>query len=292
MNFLINLKDIDRRIIYVVIALAVALPFLVKFDFPVFPGKNVMTLHSFVDQLKPGERCFLSFDYDLASMPELHPAAVAVLAHMLERGIKPICGANWPLGGDMGESALAKALEITQEKLTKQGKPRTFVKGEDYVNVGYKPGAIVHVKRMVADFLSPFPADKDGNSTSNMKIFQNPDGRKFSMDDIGIIVSFTAGTGGIETFISIAGDHKRPMAAACTSVNIPRFYTYIQTKQLIGMIGGMPGAAEYEKMIDFAGPARLGMVPQSVSHLVIILFIIIGNLAYLAEKSRQAKKSY
>ncbi|PKL45788.1 MAG: hypothetical protein CVV41_01950 [Candidatus Riflebacteria bacterium HGW-Riflebacteria-1] len=292
MEFFIKLKNLDRRWVFLFVAASVVLPMLLKFDFPVFPGKSVTNLHNFVDALPEGTRCFLSFDYDPASEPELGPSAIAILTHMFRKGHRPLCGGNWPLGGEMAEGSLAKAVEIytaTYDEMKAAGKlapgcKKTLVKGEDYVNLGYKPGAIIHVKALVTDFMGPYPSDRDGNSTKEMGIFKNPDGRKFAMSDVGIIVSFTAGTGGIESFINVAGDHKRPMAAGCTSVNIPRFITYLQTGQLVGMTGGLPGAAEYEKLIDHMGKGREGMAPQSIAHLVIMLFIIIGNIAYIAEQ--------
>jgi hypothetical protein len=298
MDFLINLKNIDRRWVFLFVALGVALPMIFKVEFPVFPSKDVKGLYEFVEKMPEGTRVFLSFDYDPASEPELGPSAIALLLHMFRRNLKPMCGGNWPLGGEMAEAALAsstRTYEATYEKFKAEGKlapgakPK-LVKGKDYVNLGFKPGAVIHVKALVNDFMGPYPADREGNSTKEMPIFQNADGSRFSINDVGIIVSFTAGTGGIEAFINVAGDHKRPMAAACTSVNIPRFVTYLQTGQLVGIMGGLPGAAEYEFLVDYTGRGREGMAPQSVSHLIIIFFIIIGNLAFIAEQKKAKKK--
>lgn len=299
MELFIKLKNLDRRWVFLCVAFAVMLPMIFKMDFPVFPGKNVEGLYKFVDQLPEGTRCFLSFDFDPASEPELGPSAIAILTHMFRKNLKPMCGGNWPLGGEMAEAALSKASEIyksTYEDMKKAGKLATgckpaVEKGVDYVNLGYKPGAIIHVKALCSDFMGPYPQDRDGNSTKEMPIFMNPDGRKFAMTDVGIIVSFTAGTGGIESFISVAGEHKRPMAAGCTSVNIPRFVTYLQTGQLVGMTGGLPGAAEYEKLIEYFGKGREGMAPQSIAHLIIMLFIIAGNIAFIAEQRKAKKKA-
>lgn len=299
MDFFIKLKNLDRRWIFLFVAASVILPIIFKFNFPVFPGNAVKGMHKFIEELPEGTRCFLSFDYDPASEPELGPSAVAILAHMFRRGIKPLCGGNWPLGGEMAEAALKEAIliyETTYEDAKKAGKLATsckpkLVSGEDYANLGYKPGAIIHVKALVVDFMEPYPVDRSGNSTEKMPVFKNEDGSKFAMKDIGIIISFTAGTGGIEAFINVAGDHKRPMAAGCTSVNIPRFITYLQTGQLKGMTGGLPGAAEYETLIDCEGKGCEGMAPQSIAHLVIMIFIIIGNLAYIAEQRKNKKKA-
>ena len=299
MELFIKLKNLDRRWVFLCVAFSVMLPMIFKMDFPVFPGKNVEGLHKFVEELPEGTRCFLSFDFDPASEPELGPSAIAILTHMFRKNLKPMCGGNWPLGGEMAEAALAKASEIyksTYEDMKKAGKlaagcKPAVEKGVDYVNLGYKPGAIIHVKALCSDFMGPYPQDRDGNSTKEMPIFMNPDGRKFEMSDVGIIVSFTAGTGGIESFISVAGEHKRPMAAGCTSVNIPRFVTYLQTGQLVGMTGGLPGAAEYEKLIEYFGKGREGMAPQSIAHLIIMLFIIAGNIAFIAEQKKAKKKA-
>jgi hypothetical protein len=299
MDFLINLKNIDRRWVFLFVALGVALPMIFQMGFPVFPGKAVKGLFNFVDKLPEGQRCFLSFDYDPASEPELGPSATALLIHMFRKNLKPICGGNWPLGGEMAEAALAKAVKVYEEtydkfkaegKLAPGAKPK-LKKGVDYVNVGFKPGAIIHVKALANDFMGPYPADREGNPTRTMQIFANEDGSRFSMAEIGLIMSFTAGTGGIEAFINVAGDHKRPMAAACTSVNIPRFTTYMQTGQLKGMTGGLPGAAEYEELVEYMGRGKEGMAPQSMSHLIIMFFIIIGNIAFIAEQRKAKKKA-
>jgi len=75
---------------------------------------------------------------------------------------------------------------------------------------------------------------------------------------------------------------------------------YIESKQLQGILAGMPGAAEYEKLVyDFVleeknknnkfinknseikvGKAFSRMSAQSVAHIVMVLFIIIGNISY------------
>jgi len=298
MDFLINIKNLDRRWVFLVVALSVAAPMIFGMDFPVFPGRAVTGLHEFVDNLPEGTRCFVSFDYDLASEPELGPSAIAILTHMFRKNLKPVCGGNWPLGGEMAQASLASATQIyhdTYEEFKAAGKivdsaPERLQPGRDYVNLGFKPGAIIHVEAMTNDFMGTYPTDREGNSTREMPIFRNESGERFTISDLGIIVSMTAGTGGIEAFINVAGEHKRPMAAGCTSVNIPRFITYLQTNQLVGMTGGLPGAAEYETLIEYMGRGREGMAPQSMAHLMIMVFIVIGNLAFIAEQRKSKKR--
>lgn len=298
MDIFLKLKSLDRRWIFVFVALSVALPMIFKFDLPIYPGKAVKGLYNKIESIPEGTRCFLSFDFDPAAEPELGPAAIAVFVHMFRRNLKPIAGANWHVGGDIADKCFTEAKKIyadTYQEYKEAGKLASGCKknleyGIDYVTLGYKPGGIIHVKNLCVDFMAPYPQDREGNSTDNMPIFRNSDGSKLSMKDIGLIISYTAGTNGIEAFISVEGDHKRPMACGCTSVNIPRFTTYLQTGQLVGMVGGLPGSAEYESLIDHRGDGRAGMAPQSIAHLVIMLFIVLGNLAFIAENRKNAKK--
>ncbi|MFZ2958509.1 MAG: hypothetical protein WA705_16600 [Candidatus Ozemobacteraceae bacterium] len=283
MNFFLRFRNLDRRIIYIFIAAAVVIPMFKPIGFKMVPGEYVRGLYSFVDALPKGTRVFLSFDYDPAAQPELHPAAIALLVHLFKKELRPVCGANWVMGGELADSAITAAVEKIHGQGGESAK-REIISGRDYANLGYKPGGIIQVKRIVADFLGPFPVDCKGVSTANMEIFRNSDARRFAFSDFGLVVSFMSGNKGIEDYIYVSGDHKRPMATACSSVTIPHVYTYMQTGQLIGMIGGMPGAAEYETLIGMPGTATAGMDSQSMCHLVIIGFILLGNLVFLAER--------
>ena len=298
MDIFLKLKNLDRRWVYLCVALSVILPMIFKFELPIYPGAAVKGIYNKIESLEPGSRVFLSFDFDPAAEPELGPGAIAIFVQMFRRNIKPIIGCNWPVGSEIAEKCLNQAKEIhkaTYEEYKKAGKlvPNCVLEpenGKDYVNLGYKPGGIIHVKNLCTDFMGPYPQDRDGTPTDSMSIFKTAHGRKFSMNDISLIISYTAGTNGIEAFISNEIFHKRPMAAGCTSVNIPRFTTYLQTGQLVGMIGGLPGAAEYESLVGHKGEGRAGMSPQSIAHLVIMIFIILGNLAFIAENRKTQKK--
>ena len=298
MDIFLKLKNLDRRWVYLCVALSVILPMIFKFELPIYPGAAVKGIYNKIESLEPGSRVFLSFDFDPAAEPELGPGAIAIFVQMFRRNIKPVIGCNWPVGSEIAEQCLTKAKEIhlaTYDEYLAKGKlvkdcVKEPISGRDYVNLGYKPGGIIHVKNLCTDFMGPYPQDREGTPTNNMSIFKTASGRKFSMSDIELIISYTAGTNGIEAFISNEIFHKRPMAAGCTSVNIPRFTTYLQTGQLVGMVGGLPGAAEYESLVDYKGEGRAGMSPQSIAHLVIMIFIVLGNLAFIAENRKTKKK--
>jgi hypothetical protein len=64
-------------------------------------------------------------------------------------------------------------------------------------------------------------------------------------------------------------------------VSAPEYYPYVQAGQLTGLLGGLSGAAEYEDLVGKRADAARGMDAQSVGHLMILVFIIAGNLLAL-----------
>jgi len=87
-----------------------------------------------------------------------------------------------------------------------------------------------------------------------------------------------------------------PVAAGVTAVEAPLLYPYYPA-QLLGLMGGLQGAAEYEaalvgKYPEYTAVSKQAirfMGPQTVAHIVIILFIIIGNIAYFSSERRKAR---
>jgi hypothetical protein len=79
-----------------------------------------------------------------------------------------------------------------------------------------------------------------------------------------------------------------PVAGGATAVSAPEMLPYLnKQQQLHGLLGGLKGAAEYEKLIGKVGLATAGMDAQSIAHLIIIAFIALGNINYYLEKKRK-----
>ena len=77
-----------------------------------------------------------------------------------------------------------------------------------------------------------------------------------------------------------------PLAAGCTAVVAPGMYPFLHTQQLLGLIAGMKGAAEYEGLVGRPAEATEGMLPQSVVHLLVIALVLAGNATYVWGRRR------
>ena len=85
---------------------------------------------------------------------------------------------------------------------------------------------------------------------------------------------------------------------------------YVKSGQVRGILAGMPGAAEYESMVKNelqkmqnenhpginssvavpTGKATGRMSAQSIAHLVMVLFIILGNISYFIDRRMRGRE--
>jgi len=279
-TFIEKLGNTDRRVIFILMALAVVLPLALRMNLPILIDEGPSKDHyDFVEALPEGSRVLLSFDYDPSTMPELQPMAVALCQQLMTKNIKIVSMALWPMGVSLGNEALTAISDsLGREEYV------------DWVNLGYKTGGGVLIVRMGSDIHSVFPTDYNGYPIADMPIMDGIN----KLGDFDMIISLSAGDPGIPAWVMMAGDrYNIPIGGGCTAVSSPQFYPYLDTGQMVGFLGGLKGAADYETMVraelDDAPPgtATPGMAAQSVAHLVIMLFIIIGNIAYLSEKKRK-----
>ncbi|MEA1882337.1 MAG: hypothetical protein U9N31_08065, partial [Candidatus Marinimicrobia bacterium] len=108
--------------------------------------------------------------------------------------------------------------------------------------------------------------------------------------DFAFLFSSSAGYPGTIEWVQYAADPTGvPMSSGVTSIQVNEVMPYVQAGQMKGVLAGMPGAAEYEALVGQKGFATSGMDAQSIAHLVIVLFIILGNAAFFIERKRSRK---
>jgi hypothetical protein len=111
-----------------------------------------------------------------------------------------------------------------------------------------------------------------------------------NINDFDFIFSASAGYPGTVEWVQYAADPTGiPMSTGTASIQVNEVMPYVQSGQIKGILAGMPGAAEYEALIRKPGIGTSGMDAQSVAHLVIVLFIVFGNIAFFLERKRSNK---
>ncbi len=280
-NILIKLGSLDRRVIFIIIALSVTIP-LIKPNWvalPIIAKPETIKVFEELEQLKAKDKVIVSFEYGPSTMPEIHPMSIALLRHLFSKDILIYGFALWPDGNFMSIDAFTEvALEMNKEY------------DEHYVNLGYKPGGEAVIKGIASDIRTMYTVDLLGTDIDKLKLM---DGIK-NISDFDYVISLSAGDPGSKQWVQFATDPKSiPFTTGCTSIQVTDIIPYVETNQIRGILAGMPGAAEYESLVydaykeyNFTGDATGMMSAQSISHIAIVLFIIFGNVTYFILRKR------
>jgi len=260
--------DIDRRWIYLVIGIVTFIPILWYIGMPVKVTSEVKAVYDKIESLPTGSIVMVPMEYDPATAAELEPMAKAVVRHCFSRNLQVMTTAFMIDGVVLIERTL-------RDVAGEYGKEY----GKDYVYLGYKPYMQIVLLNMGENFRKPFPRDYYGNRLDDLAMMQGVN----NYSNVSCIVGIN-GTSGADYWINYAsGRYGAELALGVTAVMATDYYTFLQSRQIFGLIGGLKGAAEYEKLIGRSKDvANRSMDAVSVAHVFIILFIILGNLAFFA----------
>lgn len=274
------LTKIPRQIIYLALACAIAIPLIVPLGMPVNVMPKSRLFFEAIDTLGPDAKPVLvSCDFDPQSMPELYPMLVGVLRHCFARDIRVMLMALWPQGPGMAELALD---EVSGE----YGKEY----GRDYTFLGYKFGVAAVLLGMGENIEGVFPLDHYGTRLDSIEMMRGVR----TYEDISLAISLSTGDPGWRQWLLYAQSryHAR-VGVGVTAVSAADVYPYVETGQVIGLLAGMKGASEYEAMVQKGGysegirQATQGMDAQSLGHLLIMVFIVLGNIGFFVIRRKK-----
>jgi hypothetical protein len=278
MRSLEKLQAIDRRILYLLLALAVAIPLYKPIGLPFTVGAEARDSFNYVEQnIKPGDLVLMSFDMSTGSLPELEPVAIAVMAHLAKKGASIIGIATAPDG-----PMLAWQIWRPFEK--------ELPYGERFVNLGFLAGGESGLAAFLENPYAVFRQDIRGNLAQNIPMLK---GFK-DVKDLKMMVSINTGpTGGcsVAQWVRIGfTTHKKAVWIGLNAVMAPGSMPYYRSGQLKGYVAGTRGAGEYEMLLKRPGLAIAGMDAQAMAHALIILFIFLGNIGMFAVKRAKGQR--
>ncbi len=278
------LKNLDRRWIFLLMFLSVAIPILFELTFPEKATGLAKAVFDEIEALEPGDKVLMAWDFDPASEGELGPMATAFTYHCATKGLKMYYMSLWPVGPQMVDDNIANVIHADFPDLEY---------GVDYVNLGYKSGYEGVIKVIVTDLRALYTTDAHGTSVRDIPMMRGVE----SIQHMDLIVNVSAGYAGTPEWVlfAVTPYPDLRMVAGVTGVQAPMLYPYIP-EQIPGLLGAIKGAAEYEKLVmDAYGgedpprkylKGKLRMGPQLVAHIMIICLIIVANLVYFTGKRR------
>ncbi len=269
MKLMSRILAIDRRVIFILIAVGTALPLLFPVNLPITVTPRVEAAYQTIEALPAGSVVLVSMDYEPDTMAELQPMSIAVLRHCFRKDLKVIGMTLYPAGPGLSEPAIHAAARS-------EGKERN----QDFAYLGYKSGFQTVMIGMGESIRQQFPVDFYRTPLDSIPFLRGVD----SYAQIDLVINLTASSAADYWIQFAVGRFRKPMVLGATAVMATDYYPYLSSKQLLGLIGGMKGAAEYEKRMGISGDARRGMDAQSMVHVIIATLVILGNVALFATR--------
>jgi hypothetical protein len=276
------LKRITRRTIFFIVALVLALSiifsnvgYIQKINLYILSKSISWTsikAYEYVENLPEGSVVLLSADYAPSTKVENDPVVQGFLTQAFRKNLKVIAISLWPDGAVL----LENNIRIVALKMNKK-------EDEDFVIGGYVVGGAVAIEKMGINLKNAIPLLRGSNAPflSNIR----------NAKDLKLVFCVAAGDT-LQYYIRILGArYGVPVSGGCTAVMAAEMYPYIMSNQLIGLFGGLKGACDYQllELKDQIDPNNVpeavkNMFPQSIIHLLIVIFIIIANLIYFYER--------
>jgi hypothetical protein len=259
----------DRRIVFFLIAIAVIFPLVKPFGLKITTSKPVENVYKFVDKLPKGSVIWVGFDYYNSTTTECSPIATAFLRQAFSKGHKVFVTSTIPDGNKI-------SLDIVNDVAKEYNKEY----GKDYVILGYKPGSMILIKQVCDNIRSLYPTDIYGTNIDDLPMMAKINDAK----SINMVFTSTDNAS-FDEYVKVAStQYHIPAAGGSTGVSVPMLYTFLNSGQILGLVGGLKGAAEYETLINHPDTATAGMDAQSCVHLTIVCLILFSNFAYFLNK--------
>lgn len=264
-----RMLGIDRRLLYLLLFVNIIVFLLAPIQMPASISPPVQKFYDEIEKLQPGDLVMVSSNWSASTIAENQPQLEAVLTHLMRKGVRFTF-----------ISTEAQSRDISLRLAERITKDAGYQYGTQWAHFGFVPNLTIAIKGMVNDLPATIKQDVSGTEISQLPVVQ---GVK-SLSDYKMVIDVTP-SATVPTWISYSP--KNLVILYCpTSVMAAEAYTYLDSGQIKGMITGAKGAQEYEQLLNVVGLGTRFMNAISFSHVLIITFILLGNLAMFMNRVR------
>ena len=162
-DIILKLGAVDRRVIFVLIGLAVLIPLLTPISLPVRETPTTVKFYDGIEDIPKNSKVLVSFDYGPSTRPEIHPMNVGVLRHMFRNGHQVYISCLWPDGIYMALDALEEITSHAEQLLENLEVP--------YQRVCLSTGDLGFSASKTYDIEAWFPGEQTYREVSSCSLF-------------------------------------------------------------------------------------------------------------------------
>jgi hypothetical protein len=308
------MEKLDRRWIYLMVFVALSIPFFIPIPLKIEVMPESRDLYERIEEIKiqnekdpdNAKIVMISVSWSANVQAECWPQNEAVMEHCLQIGLPfgifsfalPECPQfaeycmesikrRWAGIKDedfnSSDPKVREKLAPLKRRYDRLGKNwREIAYGVDYVNWGYKYLDLAALMTMISNLYAIVPEDFKGAPLRDFPMMKKVKG----IVDVALIAEFTGSSTLMTWLMYVTPQSGSDLSYACTGVMAPEAYPFYKSKQIIGLLSGMDGAAQYEKLVGIKARGRKGMESQNLAHLWVILMVILGNLGFLYKRKQ------
>ncbi len=281
-NFLWRIGQLDRRTVFVIMALAVALPFLTPFRFIAEPGEETLRFDAALEEAMASPKpIMVSVDFGPQTMAELEPILLALM-HKLFREKKKVIFLTF----------MPETTALMHKYLAEMDRRYHLKDGEDYVFLGYATPYFMVIYAMGTAIEEYYHADDRGVAIHDIPLMKEVK----KLKDVSAVVSIASNSMAQYWIAWGVAPFGIEFLMACTATQATDYFPYLQTGQVKGLIAGGKAGAEYEALLvrqgimEETGDATRGLGSQSLALMAIIALIVAGNVGFFAGLGSRKRK--
>ena len=282
-HFLAKLNKLDRRWLYLVMFLLLVIWFIRPLSIPAGPPSlTTKRLYDAIESCPDDKVILVDSSWDAGSKSENLPQLESVIRHIVKAKKKFVVTS-------IGVTALAP--ELATSTIRPIAEAAGYEYGKDWAQFGFLqagPGGVgIIIDGLCRDFHNTYPTDAFGTDIDKLPIAESIKGA----ESFHLVYCVTYAPP-MEWISFVKGQFGVPVAYGCMTIMAPSYYPYFMSGQLEGMVIGLSGAAEYERMIGVESEGSRMITPASFANVLIVLAVILSNIGLWAtkiERRRQAE---
>lgn len=271
-----SLENLPRWLILGLIVIAMIIPIMRPLGLPIVTSEETRDFYDVIEGIPAGGVLLFDIGYGSGGYPSLGPGNIALFHQAFSRPIKVVIIAT-ALEGSMMYPLVMKGV---QDTLTEYGK----VYGTDYCFLGYIAGEQTAMAAVLGDLHAAFTADFYGTPIAQISMLA--DIRDYN--DIDVVAYITTAGGISEGWVYQSfSRYNRVTVGGWLSMMTAAMKPYYTAGSLAGYMDGIKGAADYEYFTGHPGDALLSTDVLSLTQTLVLIYIIIGNIAYFGRRAAE-----
>ncbi len=275
-----QLEKIPREIIYTVLLIGLCYVLVYPVGLPIKVSGETKELYNLIEEMPDGSVVLVDIAFGAGGMPELGPAFTAVMHHLNQRDLRVIVMTLYSEGPQMYNILVVNKIKPDQT----YGK--TY--GTDYCFFGYNAGGVTTMAELARN-MRILETDYQDTPLDQLSVMEGVE----DYSDVDLVITFSTSSAAISSpadwVQQWATPYEVPMACVVLKMMIPTVSPYYGTGQVDALIPGAGASAEYELLVNKPDEGLASTDALSVAHLIIIILVILGNVAYFGKGGQIAR---